>query len=633
MSSPSSRALRARRLLWALPLGLVLTLAFGRLLLGSGMISRTLAEWVASALADRTRASVQVSGVSFDVWLAPCFEDFVLYRYHGPLQVKLSTPRACVQSWASAVGSAMHAVRIELEAPRIELVGNDVGRSTAARARTSSIAEVRVETKDVLREVIFGFDDLRIEWSGLPLPAGFGAGGIGPIDGQFILQKRGSLAAVVLDLEEPRSGTEVSGRLTPSNGAWELAAGIEGDVVSVFGELLDSPHLELRRLPTRGQLGARWEAEQDKLRIDVDLEQSDVDFRSSLVARSRLVGFSARERAVVELDLGRRSLEVKDAFVDLNGAPFDVDVGVRPEDEGYAANLSVRLRTVPYAELLSRLPSAEGQDLAERISEAVRFAAQLALQGRLDDPETWAPTLEYRFENLDLVSSGLQPFTGAFEYRPLESEGRAAEGFTTGPGTPGWVSYAELPYVLRRAIIVSEDATFPFHRGVEPEAIKSVLSERIEDPDEKTRGGSTISQQLVKNLFLSRNRTALRKGRELLITLLLESTLSKKEIFELYANLIEWGPGLYGIDAAARHYFGVPPQRLSPRQMAYLATIIPGPTLYHKHHARGRVPLAHRTKVDELLDRLHRLGQLEDEAWERAKVEMIRFAPEQPTLE
>lgn len=623
-SPDTPEARRARRLLWALPAGLAAMLGLARLGLDAGVTSRWLASQVAGALAAQARASVQLSGVRFDWALAPCFEDFVLYRYHGPARVRLAAPRACVREWAAAVGSGLHAVRVELEAPSIEVRAGDP-RPRAERAAPP--ASSATSGSELLREVVLAFDDLRLEWGDLPLPGRWASGSFGPIDGRFTLQARGAAVAAVVELEEPRTGTELSGRLAPSAGGWDLAAGVEGDLVAVFGELLSSDAVRLRRMPTRGRVGARWSPREERLELDVDLEQHDVDFESALVARSRLVGFSARERGRLTLDLGARTLDVRGGRLEVNGIPVEVDVRVGEGTGDLRFGLGARLRPAPFREILASIPGAAAPELVERIDPGVTLAAELELGGAPRRPATWSARLDYRVEGLDEGPSGLEPYLAPFPYRPLTETGRRPEPLTVGPGTPRWRSYDQLPYVLRRAIIVSEDATFPFHRGIELEEIKHALEDAFEG-DDRPRGGSTITQQLVKNLFLTPDRTALRKAREAALTLLLEAALEKRQIFELYVNLIEWGPDVYGIHHAAEHYFGTLPERLTPRQMAYLATLIPGPRLYHRHHEAGRVPYRHRKRVDALLDRLHRLGQLEDAAWARAKKARLRFAPE-----
>lgn len=160
-----------------------------------------------------------------------------------------------------------------------------------------------------------------------------------------------------------------------------------------------------------------------------------------------------------------------------------------------------------------------------------------------------------------------------------------------------WVPYAQISPHLKQAVIASEDAGFTEHSGVEWDAIEKALekNQRAEARAEKAQqrnperpvsvkvvGGSTITQQLAKNLFLSGERTVLRKGQELLLTLMLETLLTKQRILEIYLNHVEWGEGLFGAQAAARHYFGKDASRLAPMEAARLAVMLPAPKRFEK---------------------------------------------------
>ncbi len=178
-----------------------------------------------------------------------------------------------------------------------------------------------------------------------------------------------------------------------------------------------------------------------------------------------------------------------------------------------------------------------------------------------------------------------------------------------------WRSYAKLGEPLKRAVIASEDARFAEHTGVEWDALEAAwernrraearadkfneqaqrrsggrsargtAAERPKAAQAKVVGGSTITQQLAKNLFLSGERNFVRKGQEFLIVLMLEGLLSKQRILEIYLNSVEWGEGLFGAQAAARHYFGVDADRLGVLQAARLAVMLPAPKRFEKRPA------------------------------------------------
>lgn len=142
-----------------------------------------------------------------------------------------------------------------------------------------------------------------------------------------------------------------------------------------------------------------------------------------------------------------------------------------------------------------------------------------------------------------------------------------------------WVPLSRISLHLQRAVIAAEDASFFIHEGFDWEGIKDAAIHNLEAGELK-RGGSTITQQLAKNLYLSSERSLLRKAREALITRSLEHRLSKQRILELYLNVAEWGRGVYGAEAAARHHFAKSAADLTAEEAAWLASILPSPQRY-----------------------------------------------------
>ena len=142
-----------------------------------------------------------------------------------------------------------------------------------------------------------------------------------------------------------------------------------------------------------------------------------------------------------------------------------------------------------------------------------------------------------------------------------------------------WRDYEQISDYLKRAVLISEDAQFTRHGGFDWPGIRYALKRNLE-AGKPVAGGSTISQQLAKNLYLSGERSYLRKGKEAVITLMLETGLSKRRILELYLNVVQWGHQIYGAEAAARHYFQVSAADLTPLQAAQLAAMLPRPNQY-----------------------------------------------------
>jgi monofunctional biosynthetic peptidoglycan transglycosylase len=156
-----------------------------------------------------------------------------------------------------------------------------------------------------------------------------------------------------------------------------------------------------------------------------------------------------------------------------------------------------------------------------------------------------------------------------------------------------WVPYAQISNHLKRAVIASEDDIFAQHDGVQWDAIEKAWAKNAKAELQASRkvqgkvapkvvGGSTITQQLAKNLFLSGERTFIRKGQEFVLTMMLESVLSKRRILEIYLNHVEWGEGIFGAEAAAQHYFQKPASQLTAWEAGRLAVMLPRPKHYQK---------------------------------------------------
>jgi monofunctional biosynthetic peptidoglycan transglycosylase len=150
--------------------------------------------------------------------------------------------------------------------------------------------------------------------------------------------------------------------------------------------------------------------------------------------------------------------------------------------------------------------------------------------------------------------------------------------------TKQWVGYGKISNHLKRALVVAEDGQFVHHEGFDWEGIQKAI-EKNQRKGRFVAGGSTISQQLAKNLFLTPSRTPWRKAQEAIVTLMIEAVWSKQRIFEVYLNVIEWGNGVFGAEAAARHYYGISAAQLSSDQAARLAGMVPSPRFYDRNRS------------------------------------------------
>lgn len=173
------------------------------------------------------------------------------------------------------------------------------------------------------------------------------------------------------------------------------------------------------------------------------------------------------------------------------------------------------------------------------------------------------------------------PSTSAFMEERLEILRQKNPGATL---RMQWAPYEKISPHLKRAIIAAEDSKFLEHEGFDFEAIQKAYEKNLKR-GKLVAGGSTISQQLAKNLFLSGQKTPWRKIQEALITLMLENVMSKRRIMEIYLNVIEWGNGVFGAEAAIRHYYGTSASSVNAEQAARLAAMIPNPRFYDRHRS------------------------------------------------
>ena len=193
--------------------------------------------------------------------------------------------------------------------------------------------------------------------------------------------------------------------------------------------------------------------------------------------------------------------------------------------------------------------------------------------------------------------------------------------FVVGPRNPRWTPYGVLPPALKKAVVASEDANFYSHEGVDYEAIREAIKADWRK-GKFVHGGSTITQQVAKNLYLTREKTLIRKVKELVLARRMDDALSKSRILELYLNVVELGPMVYGVGHAAHYYFGKPPSALTVRECAFLASMLPGPKVYNPYRKMDRV----MKRSDRILRRMVAARMISREEYDEAMAEVPNLA-------
>lgn len=266
--------------------------------------------------------------------------------------------------------------------------------------------------------------------------------------------------------------------------------------------------------------------------------------------------------------------------------------------------------SVPRLELAPLL-AASGLDLPTREGDLGSAELDWDVTGRMLDPKSFVVGERLDFRPPVRPLPEIEKLRGPFRRVMTGRDGRETL-VAVDPASPDFVPLDDVPPLFVRGLLTSEDAAFWTHPGLDLAEVPVAMSMNWVR-GERARGASTITQQLARNLFLTRERSYRRKLQEAALALLLDSALGKRRILEVYLNVIEWGPGIHGLGPAARHYFGKNPSELTPRECAFLVALIPGPIKYQASFASGVLSRGFSRLVNGVLYRLRSVDMLTDE--------------------
>jgi hypothetical protein len=303
------------------------------------------------------------------------------------------------------------------------------------------------------------------------------------------------------------------------------------------------------------------------------------------------------------------------------------EVGPLGSEETAHFQVTSEALQLPLGKLLSSLPE---QVMPHTWSEEITGTMDMSLgvSGALHQRDRWSLDWSGDFSRMVLASGELasqverlhRPFEHTFAGR---GEGATPTARLVGGHDPHFAPLRQISSHLVNAVVSTEDAGFFGHSGFSTHELKEAMLENLREGG--GRGGSTITQQLAKNLFLSGERTLARKLQEGIIAWRMESDLPKERILEIYLNIAEWGPGLYGIRDAADHYFGRSPRVLRPEEAAFLASLLPSPRRYHGYYHERGVTRNRQALVQDILHTMHRMGRLQRRAFLMALDEPIEM--------
>jgi len=401
----------------------------------------------------------------------------------------------------------------------------------------------------------------------------------------------------------------------------EVASGLYGQMKK--GRLvLDAPGVHITSGPDALRVDWDGEMPSDTLSglTSVEIERGG---RLSIEANAPL--FFVRHKDVhsgpVRLEDGTLSLEGDRLGKQLSGQlvvdGLEFDVVVHRSNREFDVDL--RLDPTPIDKALTPFHSV--------IPEAKKGSLEGKIDGDIQiqwPAKSWDGTVN--IENFR--STGSVPKIQNLRRGPIEYYGLDKEGYrsvlVTGEGQTNWTPLEEISPSMRHAVIAAEDIRFQKHAGYDLESIRDAYRAN-KKAGTIVRGGSTLSQQVAKNLFLDGERTMVRKIREVLLANELDQSLGKGRILEIYLNVVEWGPGIYGIKAASERFFMRRPSQLQPHESAFLAAILPNPRrFYRDQYLKNK---ARQTRIDWILKNMGTAGRLQPHEVERWSTAPLRFVP------
>lgn len=371
---------------------------------------------------------------------------------------------------------------------------------------------------------------------------------------------------------------------------------------------------------------------EEKLSVDGRGRIQKLSIEDERLAPTPLEDVELAWRSKLEARLDGSKIDLQDVEIDLGDIRFLLKGTWERKEGEHQVDVQYTIPLMTCERAFASIPAA----LVPKL-KGVRFAGSLSLKGharfdtaniKKDYDVDWDGTLSCRITHAPAEIAVTQ-FKNSFTkivYTPKGQE----RNMTFGPNEKSWVSLSSIAHFMSGSVLVTEDGRFYRHRGFDKEAIVNSLQQNIE-ARRFVRGASTISMQLAKNLYLPRTKTLSRKLQEAVLTMYLEQELTKREMMELYLNVIEYGPMVYGIGPAARHYFNSHPSRLSVSQSMYLASILRNPKKQY-FGAGGAVIESHMRVLRLYMKVLEKIGQISEDELERGLRETVVFGAAAPMV-
>ncbi len=461
---------------------------------------------------------------------------------------------------------------------------------------------------------------LRLSWAHAGETLRLGPGGL-------TVRRSGAELRVTFTSAGTASGTKLDLDLQAPLEGGELALSVEGGPITLAELGVQEGSFGLVET-TRSRLEARlrgtWSRDGGELALAGRLALAELALERAWLSPTRVVGLGVELRGAVSASLDAARLRLTEASLALGPLRLTGELDLTRGTDALELTLAGGIPLASCADLLGALPHGLAP-LLEGLSAEGTFAAQgeLSLDAQRGEllRQRWSVTNACRWRATSPLVDA-QRFTRPFEQDIRDVDGRPGRR-ETGPGTPSWTPLGAISRHMETAVLICEDGRFWKHAGFDQEAIENSLRENLR-AGRFVRGASTLTMQLAKNLYLSREKTVTRKLQEAFLTMLLEQQLGKDRILELYLNVVEFGPGIYGIGAASHYYFASAPSQLSLGQALYLASILPNPRAQH-FLANGLVSPGWSSTLRKLMVIAKKLRRIDEAELQEALGEQVAF--------
>ena len=435
---------------------------------------------------------------------------------------------------------------------------------------------------------------------------------VGP--GPFSVARDASLLDIRFSTDPSSAGTPLAVQLLVPTDTADVALALDGGPISLarLGIREGAAGLvDVAKATTVGRGRIVLAGDGSALTFDGDGGVTGLSIRNARLAADvvRGLSFDVRARGVLT---SRGELRVDDFDAGLGEIRLSAGAAFEQDASHLAGSVRFEVPRSDCQSLLDSIPAALLPSL-----HGTRMDGTFEGHGRFEFDTRSLQDLKLDYDISDLCRiavpvAALAPerFERPFAYRIHLPDGSTAEQ-TTGPGSDNWTPLGAISPYMQVAVLTTEDGAFPHHHGFNRAAIRSSIIANLQG-GRFLRGASTITMQLAKNLFLSREKTVSRKLEEVVLTEYLEQTFSKDRLMELYLNVIEFGPSVYGITAAAEHYFGRSPAELNLGECLFLSSILPAPLRLGTMREAGTVPDHWMNLLHRLMETAHRLGRITD---------------------